>query len=88
MWVGNPSITDIDGNTDLTDTSTWPIPPVRGPLTEGLPSRSKPRNRGEKSLYDSHGGEWRPHKPDYYHPKGHWDYKPQGNNQPWQEHIP
>ena len=78
--------TTIDENTDMADISTWPTPPTnQTPFAEGLPSRSKPRSRGEKSLYDSEGGEWRPHKPDKYHPKGHWDYKPQGNNQPWHE---
>ena len=46
--------------------------------TEGPPSRAKPRARGEKSKYDDKGGEWRPHKPDKYHPEGHWDHKPSG----------
>jgi len=68
----------IDGETDLADTSTWPRPPVDGPLKEGAPSRSKPAKRGEKSLYDEKGGEWRPHKPDAYHPEGHWDHRPSG----------
>lgn len=67
----------------MTDTSTWPNPPAYGPCQEGGPSRSKPRKRGEKSLYDDQGGEWRPHKPAPYHPEGHWDHKPPGNNQPW-----
>lgn len=80
--------TKIDENTDPTDTSTWPDPPVDGPLQEGDPSRSKPKKRGEKSLYDQNGGEWRPHKPDKYHPEGHWDYKPNPKG-PWKDiYIP
>ncbi len=67
----------------MTDPSTWPDPPVEGECTEGDPSRSKPRKRGEKSVYDEQGGEWRPHKPDNYHPEGHWDHKPSGPNSPW-----
>lgn len=65
---------------DLSDTSTWPKPPVNGECKEGNPSKNKPKNRGEKSLYDDTNGEWRPHLPDKYHPKGHWDNKPGGNN--------
>ena len=66
----------IDENTDMTNTNTWPEPPAQNkPLREGEPSRTKPRERGEKSIYDSKNGEWRPHKPDKYHPEGHWDYK-------------
>jgi RHS repeat-associated protein len=74
---------------DMTDPSTWPKPPVEGPCKEGDPSRSKPKNRGEKSLYDENGGEWRPHLPDKHHPNGHWDHKPGGNpkNQ-WQDRYP
>jgi len=41
----------------LNDTKTWPKPPAKGKLKEGKPSRAKPRNRGEKSLYDEKGGE-------------------------------
>jgi hypothetical protein len=77
----------IDENTDMSDTSTWPKPPVEGDVKEGEPSRAKPRSRGEKSVYDEKGGEWRPHKPDNHHPEGHWDHKPSGSNQPW-ENIP
>lgn len=75
----------IDDETDMADTETWPRPPVEGELEEGEPSRGKPRNRGEKSLYDETGREWRPHKPDKYHPEGHWDTKPPGNNTPWDD---
>ena len=73
----------IDENTDLTAPSTWPKPPVEGECKEGEPSKKKPRDRGEKSLWDPKGGEWRPHKPDKYHPEGHWDHKPPGPNTPW-----
>ncbi|MEM7617632.1 MAG: hypothetical protein AAF195_04550 [Pseudomonadota bacterium] len=67
----------------LNDTRTWPKPPVKGKLKESFPSRSKPRNRGEKSLYDEKGGEWRYDPGDLYH-NPHWNYKPAGNNQQWQ----
>jgi len=77
-------IPSINNDTDMGDTSTWPIPPGNGPFTEGDPSRAKNKARGEKSLYDKEGGEWRPHKPDSHHPEGHWDNKPPGNNSPWQ----
>ena len=74
---------------DLGDVSIWPKPPGDGDFHEGEPSREKPKNRGEKSLYDENGGEWRVHKPDKYHPKMHWDYKPPityGNPYPsWQD---
>ena len=77
----------IDGGTDMTDTSTWPLPPdkTEDEVQEGEPSKNKPRSRGERSFYDNEGGEWRPHKPDKYHPDGHWNYKPPGQNAPWQE---
>ena len=67
------------------DEKTWPeFPPqFKGDPKFGEPSRNKPRSRGEKSGYDEEGGEWRPQLPDDHHPKGHWDYKPPGNNTPW-----
>ncbi len=69
---------------NMGDTKTWPTPPGKhGPYTEGKPSRAKPASRGEKSLYDSMGGEWRLHLPDNYLEDMHWDYKPPGNNQKW-----
>jgi hypothetical protein len=83
--------TEINEKTDLTDPSTWPRPPREelGPYREGDPSRQRPRARGEKSLYDREGGEWRPHKPDKYHPQGHWDYKPPSPwNAPWENVNP
>lgn len=58
----------------MDDTRTWPKSPASGRLREGLPSRQKPRTRGEKSLYDERGGEWRYAKDDKYH-NPHWDYK-------------
>lgn len=58
----------------MEDTSTWPKPPTKGKLKEGSPSRAKPRQRGEKSLYDEKGGEWRYAREDKYH-NAHWDYK-------------
>ncbi len=74
---------------NMKDPSTWPQPPGdAGPYSEGTPSRAKPAARGEKSLYDSQGGEWRPHLPDSWHDTPHWDYKPPGPNQPWQNIDP
>jgi len=73
---------------DLGDTKTWPKPPVDGEVKEGEPSRSKPKSRGEKSLYDEDGGEWRVHKPDKFHPKMHWDYNPHDNLSSSWEDIP
>ena len=70
---------------DLKNPSTWPVPPGEGSFKVGEPSRAKPAGRGEKSLYDKDGGEWRPHLPDNYHPNPHWDYKAPGNNNPWQD---
>jgi hypothetical protein len=71
----NPSVLD-DPGIDMGKTETWPKPPVEGPFVEGEPTRGGPRKRGEKSLFDKNGGEWRPHKSDNYHKNGHWDYKP------------
>lgn len=67
----------------LNDTRTWPKPSAKGKLKEGAPSRNKPRSRGEKSLYDEKGGEWRYSPGDKYH-NPHWDYKPAGKSQQWQ----
>lgn len=67
---------------DMKDTGTWPSPPRAGKYREGAPSRLKPRNRGEKSLYDEKGGEWRYAKKDEYH-NAHWDYK-KNSKSPWE----
>ena len=68
---------------DWKDTSTWPTPPtggtygVTGDFTVDLASKDKYGERkGEKSLYDKNGGEWRPAKLDRHHDVPHWDYKP------------
>ena len=73
---------------DMSDPSTWPAPPAPGPGNASEPSRAKPRNRGEKSIYDTEGGEWRPHNSDKHHPDGHWDYKPAGKYTEWQNVYP
>ena len=74
---------------NMNDPRTWPTPPGDGgPYREGPASRAKPAARGEKSLYDSEGGEWRPHLPDSYHDTPHWNYRPPGPNQPWQNIAP
>ena len=54
-------------NLDMKDTSTWPSLPSGGTYSPsgtytGQPSRDKPRERGEKSIWDANGGEWRPEK--------------------------
>ena len=67
----------------LDNTKTWPKPPTERKLIEGNPSRNKPRSRGEKSLYDDNGGEWRYDPGDSRH-NPHWNYKPAGKNQEWQ----
>jgi hypothetical protein len=82
-----------DHDIDMGNTDTWPRPPSPGPFQEGPPSRVKPRERGEKSLFDQEGGEWRPHLPDKFHPKGHWDYKPPADHNgekfpKWQDVYP
>ncbi len=58
----------------MDNVKTWPKPPKSGKFREGPPSRQKPRMRGEKSLYDDKGGEWRYAGEDKYH-NPHWDYK-------------
>ena len=49
------------------DVKTWPKPPINGILTEGLATKAKYRKRGEKSLFDKYGGEWRPDIINQYH---------------------
>ena len=63
------------------DITTWPKPPIDGKLEEGLPTRDKPRNKGEKSLYDQYGGQWRPHI-DMRH-NLHWDYQAPRKGADW-----
>ncbi|WP_279611778.1 phage minor head protein, partial [Candidatus Sarmatiella mevalonica] len=64
------------------DIDTWPTVPINGKLIEGLPSKAKPRSRGEKSLYDIYGGEWKPHTIDPRH-NLHWDYKGRDRCDEW-----
>lgn len=79
-----PQQTTPQNKPQMDDTKTWPKPPRDGRLKEGTPSRSKPAGRGEKSLYDEKGGEWRYAPEDKYHNE-HWDYKPPGGQ--W-ENVP
>lgn len=72
----------IDDSVSKYDINTWPTVPINGKLVEGLPSKNKPRSRGEKSLYDIYGGEWKPHTIDLRH-NLHWDYKPAGKCTEW-----
>ncbi len=78
---------------DMKDTSTWPTPPtggtygVTGDFTVGLASKDYYNKRGEKSLYDKNGGEWRPSKLDQYHDSPHWDHKPYQWNDNRNENI-
>ncbi len=63
-------------------------PPVEGPLTEGPASRPSARDRGGRSLYDQHGGEWRYYPGDEWRHNPHWDYKPRpGPGSDW-DNIP
>jgi hypothetical protein len=57
--ASKPTVKPSAAKPKMNDTKTWPKPPRDGKLKEGTPSRSKPANRGEKSLYDEKGGEWR-----------------------------
>jgi hypothetical protein len=68
---------------DMTNPATWPTPPGKGPFTEGPASRPSEAAKGGESLYDTEGGEWRPHLPDSWHPDAHWNYKPPGKNAEW-----
>jgi hypothetical protein len=63
--------------------TSYSLDPLGRP-TQIVNPNEQPARRGEKSLYDSEGGEWRPHLPDSWHNNPHWDYKPPGPNQPWQ----
>ncbi|MBL7840271.1 MAG: hypothetical protein JNJ75_09045 [Cyclobacteriaceae bacterium] len=74
-----------------TDVSTWPKPPPlegQGELKEGEPSNEKARKLGQKRLFDEKGREYRPHKPDKYHPKGHYDVKEPGKMGAWKNYTP
>lgn len=73
---------ELESFIDRKDISTWPRPHVSGKLREGLPSRARPIRKGERSLYDKYGGEWRPGVIDKYH-NLHWDYKPPGKQSEW-----
>lgn len=82
-------------NIDFTDTSNWPTPPsggdfgVSGDFTEGTASKEPYKGRGEKSLYDDQGGEWRPSKVNVVHhvEDRHWDHKPYDWNENQQQNI-
>lgn len=65
----------------LTNHALEEYPTKNGPFKEEKPSRNKPASRGEKSLYDSEGGEWRIDKGTHGNP--HWDYKPPVKNGEW-----
>ncbi|MCP4089673.1 MAG: RHS repeat-associated core domain-containing protein, partial [Gammaproteobacteria bacterium] len=69
---------------DMGNPDSWPSPPTDEPVAEGPPSRSKPGKRGERSVYDHTGREWRPHLPDKHHPVGHWDTKGPKKSAEWQ----
>jgi hypothetical protein len=47
-----------------------------------LPTKAGPLSRGEKSLYDQYGGQWRPHPREKHH-NLHWDYKSAGKCTKW-----
>ena len=61
-------------------------PPVDNPsgVKEGPASRPSEREKGGKSLWDEHGGEWR-YAPENKHHNPHWDYNPHDSkSSPWQ----
>ena len=79
---------------DMTDTQTWPEPPFTGEWKEvdppaGTKSAEKATELGHKRLQNEQGDIIRPHLPDKYHPKWHWDVKKGGNpNTPWENYTP
>jgi hypothetical protein len=51
----------------MSDVSTWPKVPINGILREGIPTKTKARNKGEKVIYDQYGRQWRPHLKEKHH---------------------
>jgi RHS repeat-associated protein len=84
----SPGVGDIGTGEgiDKGNADTWPSPPGPGPHIVGRPSRKKPQDRKEESIYDGDGREWRPHVPDVHHPVGHWDTKGPQPNDPWENY--
>jgi RHS repeat-associated protein len=79
------------GQVDTNDPSTWPgFPPLegQGQVKQGESSRPSHKGQGRKRLYDEKGREYRPHKPDKYHPEGHWDVKDGGKHGQWRNFTP
>lgn len=75
--LSNTNKVSINTNIDLTSTKNWPKPPLKGGYIEWSPSRIKPADRWEKSLYDENGWQWRisPEWSSPWHPEIHWDYQ-------------
>jgi len=51
----------------MSDVSTWPKVPINGILREGIPTKTKARNKGEKVIYDQYDRQWRPHLKEKHH---------------------
>lgn len=84
----------VGDDIDLTDTKTWPEPPLEGNWKEVDPpsnskSGKKSQELGQKRLQNEKGDILRPHKPDKYHPKWHWDFKPgKSPKSEWENYTP
>ena len=91
--------TQIDeSKIDPFDASTWPQPPKElgegwqvKPVKKGDKGYDKLKDKEATRLEDDKGGVLRWHRPDKYHPKGHWDYKNPDINRPmgkWENYTP
>jgi len=65
---------------DMTDTKTWPQPPLPGNWQESDPEPGQKRwqqakDLGHKRLKNENGDVVRPHLPDKQHPRWHWDFR-------------
>ena len=78
----NATFNGIENFVSKYDINTWPSVPINDTLKVWPPSRVKNKLKGEKSLYDIYGGEWRPHVIDKRH-NLHWNYKPAGKFTKW-----
>jgi hypothetical protein len=69
------------------DAATAPRPPGWGEDWTWEPPSGEAQ--GNWRWWDPHGGEWRWHAPDRWHPEGHWDHNPWLHPQhPWVNVIP
>jgi RHS repeat-associated protein len=84
----------VGNGIDLTNTQTWPAPPLEGNWQEVNPPAGSKKSQqatqlGHKRLQNEKGDILRPHLPDNHHPKWHWDLKRGGSaNNPWENYTP